>query len=197
MLYKAHPTKYAGAMFRSRLEARWAAFFDIAGWRWTYEPTDYAGWVPDFMLHPEKGNPIPVEVKPIEWPSHHEGCLAIVNERADLAKVRAYKAGEALILGAYILEEGNGKALMDDGWASINCVLGIIWNGECYGAGDPAVVYSGSRGRTFDFAGMFGFYGYRIGGDADGDHHLDPVSCSKVIRAWREAGNRVQWRASA
>jgi hypothetical protein len=47
---RAHPTTYAGQRFRSRLEARWAAFFDLAGWRWRYEPIDLEGWVPDFLV---------------------------------------------------------------------------------------------------------------------------------------------------
>ena len=47
---KAHPTKYNGVQFRSRLEARWAAFFDLAGWEWEYEPIDLVGWSPDFKL---------------------------------------------------------------------------------------------------------------------------------------------------
>lgn len=31
-------TRYAGCRFRSRLEARWAVFFDALGIRWEYEP---------------------------------------------------------------------------------------------------------------------------------------------------------------
>jgi len=30
-------TKYAGPLFRSRTEARWAVFFDAAGIEWQYE----------------------------------------------------------------------------------------------------------------------------------------------------------------
>ncbi|MEA2669684.1 MAG: hypothetical protein QOJ33_2618, partial [Chloroflexota bacterium] len=30
----AIPTTYDGVNFRSRLEAKWAAFFDLLGWRW-------------------------------------------------------------------------------------------------------------------------------------------------------------------
>jgi len=57
------PTYYDGIRFRSRLEATWAAFFDLCRWRWEYEPLDLKGWVPDFVLHgPE---PIAVEVKPV------------------------------------------------------------------------------------------------------------------------------------
>ena len=47
---KAHPTRYSGVQFRSRLEARWAAFFDLMGWKWSYEAVDLHGWVPDFHL---------------------------------------------------------------------------------------------------------------------------------------------------
>ncbi len=48
--FKAHPTQYNGVMFRSRLEARWAAFFDLCGFEWQYEPIDLYGWTPDFWL---------------------------------------------------------------------------------------------------------------------------------------------------
>lgn len=38
---KAIETRYAGCHFRSRLEARWAVFFDAAGIRWEYEPEGF------------------------------------------------------------------------------------------------------------------------------------------------------------
>jgi hypothetical protein len=47
---KAIPTIYSGVRFRSRLEAKWAAFFDRIGWPWEYEPFDLEGWAPDFLL---------------------------------------------------------------------------------------------------------------------------------------------------
>jgi hypothetical protein len=48
-------TQYKGYRFRSRLEARWAVFFDALGVRWEYEKEGYdlgeAGWyLPDFWL---------------------------------------------------------------------------------------------------------------------------------------------------
>lgn len=56
------PTTYRGTLFRSRLEARWAAFFDEMDWPWEYEPFDADGYIPDFAL---LGNrPLLVEVKP-------------------------------------------------------------------------------------------------------------------------------------
>lgn len=52
---KAIETVYAGYRFRSRLEARWAVFFDTLGIAWEYEKEGYdlgeAGWyLPDFWL---------------------------------------------------------------------------------------------------------------------------------------------------
>lgn len=38
---KAIETRYAGCRFRSRLEARWAVFFDTLGIAWEYEPQGY------------------------------------------------------------------------------------------------------------------------------------------------------------
>jgi hypothetical protein len=59
-------TVYHGYRFRSRLEARWAVFFDALGIEWVYEPEGYdlgeLGWyLPDFWL-PQLG--CLAEVKP-------------------------------------------------------------------------------------------------------------------------------------
>ncbi len=40
-MIKAIETSYAGCRFRSRLEARWAVFFDQIGIKWEYEPQGY------------------------------------------------------------------------------------------------------------------------------------------------------------
>jgi hypothetical protein len=52
---RAIETTYKGYRFRSRLEARWAVFFDVLGVDWEYEKEGYdlgaAGWyLPDFWL---------------------------------------------------------------------------------------------------------------------------------------------------
>lgn len=46
---------------RSRLETRWAAFFDELGWPWVYEPFQLGNYVPDFVL--QFHEPLLVEVK--------------------------------------------------------------------------------------------------------------------------------------
>lgn len=61
------PTTYNGVRFRSRLEARWAAYFDFrSDIRWSYEPLEMPGWIPDFSLHLSAfDKPFLAEVKPI------------------------------------------------------------------------------------------------------------------------------------
>lgn len=41
---------YNGLRFRTRLEARWAAFFDLAGWEWRTNPSPVNDWLPDFHV---------------------------------------------------------------------------------------------------------------------------------------------------
>lgn len=53
---KVIETEYEGYRFRSRLEARWAVFFDACGVKWEYEPEgfdlgDGLYYLPDFLLH--------------------------------------------------------------------------------------------------------------------------------------------------
>lgn len=63
----AIPTEYNGYLFRSRLEARWAVFFDALGIRYEYEPEgfdlgDGVWYLPDFYLPNINGGTY-VEVK--------------------------------------------------------------------------------------------------------------------------------------
>ena len=54
-MIKPIETHYKGYRFRSRLEARWAVFFDTLGVQWVYEPEgfelgDGVRYLPDFWL---------------------------------------------------------------------------------------------------------------------------------------------------
>lgn len=42
-MIKPIETRYAGCRFRSRLEARWAVFFDALKIEWEYEPEGVEG----------------------------------------------------------------------------------------------------------------------------------------------------------
>ena len=90
---QAIPTTYNGINFRSRLEAKWARFFDMAEWRWEYEPEDFGGYIPDFVLlgHTK----IYVEVKPTY--SSEE-----VRHKCSKAATLSDAVGRVLCLGATI-----------------------------------------------------------------------------------------------
>ena len=69
---KPIPTVYKGYRFRSRLEARWAVFFDVCGAKWEYEPEGFdlgngIYYLPDFVVY---------EVDSIHgWPFGSDGCI--------------------------------------------------------------------------------------------------------------------------
>lgn len=71
-------TNYAGCRFRSRLEARWAVFFDHLGVEWQYEPQGYTigplgtPYLPDFWLPASR---LWVEVK---GQFDHEGLETLI-----------------------------------------------------------------------------------------------------------------------
>jgi hypothetical protein len=54
------PVKYRGIKYRTRLEARWAAFFHHLRWDYTYDPLGNGS--PTFLVHGGEGDPFFVEV---------------------------------------------------------------------------------------------------------------------------------------
>lgn len=64
-------TRYKGYRFRSRLEARWAVFFDALELNWEYEPEGYdlgfgQLYLPDFLVRAADGDSHWVEVKGVK-----------------------------------------------------------------------------------------------------------------------------------
>jgi len=96
---KAHPTVYGAICFRSRLEATWAAFFDLCGWSWAYEPIDLEGWVPDFVLF--LARPVYVEVKPAPLaPLWDGGPAGLCDDGNGFYKAkRHWRSVDVLLLG--------------------------------------------------------------------------------------------------
>ena len=75
----AIPTFYDRIEYRSRLEARWAAFFDQLGWQYIYEPFDADHYIPDFIIHGD--GPLLVEIKPVVTPEEYKDVLTGVDRR--------------------------------------------------------------------------------------------------------------------
>jgi len=73
-------TRYKGYLMRSRLEARWAVYFDTLGVEWDYEPEGFdlgdAGlYLPDFWL---KTVNMWAEVKPTPFTTEEDAkCVAL------------------------------------------------------------------------------------------------------------------------
>ena len=64
---KAIETIYKGYRFRSRLEARWAIFFDMLNLKWDYEKEGYdmdgVRYLPDFFIDTGNGEGYFIEIK--------------------------------------------------------------------------------------------------------------------------------------
>ncbi|KAK1177908.1 hypothetical protein B7755_006885 [Streptomyces sp. NBS 14/10] len=93
-MVKAKETSYQGYRFRSRLEARWAVFFDTLGVRWEYEPEGYVldgkSYLPDFRLVLNERQ-IFAEVKNLAQ-DEHEG------RHVELCRALARSTGHSVLL---------------------------------------------------------------------------------------------------
>jgi hypothetical protein len=93
---KAIDTVYRGYNFRSRLEARWAVFFDTAKLTWTYEEEGYqlpSGWyLPDFRILEFD---MFIEIKPVDFNAKDKTSREYI-----LCQELAMTTGKAVCLNA-------------------------------------------------------------------------------------------------
>lgn len=183
-MIRAIPTSFAGINFRSRLEARWAAFFARIGWVYTYEPFDGNHYSPDFLIHNGK-RPLLVEVKPAVTADDYFTALPKVHDGL-LDWEYDY-----VILGAkpYIESE------------FINTTAGLYMNNSWWdGTGTRRPTRPGCEGHrhraaaaTWWIRGGSQLYlkpSFTRGGVVRGPQ----VSVPEVDQIWRGAGNDVQWK---
>lgn len=174
------PTRYHNTRFRSRLEARWAAFFDLVGWRWTYEPFDADGWIPDFLITGER--PFLVEVGP---------CVTEAEYRAKAAKPLRFTERPTLVLGAVArpaFASDYADLPPDPGYA------GLLVNEVPHVASGDVPAF-----RAFWFwpdargsAAVFSDFDCLPDGSFRTHGHADPALIEVL---WRRAGNDVAWRS--
>jgi len=178
----AIPTRYAGVQFRSRLEARWAAFFDACDWRWEYEPTDLHRYIPDFVLRFAAG-PVLVEVKP-------DLCGADLTPHARKI-IDGGWAADFVVCGAALLVPDSHP-----GQASIG-VMGQRQPGplgDGYTDLGHALLHTCKQCLSRSFHNAEGTWSCAVGGCYDGAHLIDRTERDDADGLWREAGNKVQWR---
>ncbi len=75
MIGKKNLREYDGVLFRSSLEAQWAAFFDLIGWKWEYRPLHFGAFEPSFKVLTRRNLVMMIEVKPIEASASQDEVL--------------------------------------------------------------------------------------------------------------------------
>lgn len=165
---KAHPTMYNGVQYRSRLEARWAAFFDLIHWEHEYEPIDLPGWSPDFR---------------VVFPCGHSACSG---SHSLLVEIKPY----------WRIEQFSGHPCMDYFYGIDNGQIpyGIcelpkeeqdrIWSEISIPADASAAFGANPEVTEWEMSH----------GGGGGPYSLIEWIQPGYSRLWKQAGNTVQWK---
>jgi hypothetical protein len=190
---RAYTTTYGGVEYRSRLEARWAAFFERIGWHYTYEPFDGDGYIPDFVIH--GASPMVAEVKPAVLRGEYLAPVPKVTQGLE-----RHWRHDILILGADPLPRLDTN--IRDWWPSTAGLLGQYFSAE------DVIDMDMEPGWDFDLAYWFtcphcrrtnvlhsvqSFHG-RPCGHYDGGY-FPRIDLRTIRQHWAEACNDVKWRA--
>lgn len=185
---KAFPTTYRGRQYRSRLEARWAAFFDALAWPHEYEPVDLGSWSPDFLLPRHR---CLVEIKPL---ATFDESVATKLTRAREQNLVAFDGKDAvydwlLICGVAPQKHARGaligwKYAREDGWREALIGWTDNWNKPTY----DADVIDYQEDGWLAASGNAGIYSQM--------HHPPPRALlGYTLEKWSAASNLVQWNA--
>jgi hypothetical protein len=178
-LIKARPTRYRGIMFRSRLEATWAAFFDQLQWPWEYEPFELNGWVPDFLIS-GKHKSLLVEIKPVDFTDQD---------------VEAKVAHAAQGYDCYLMIGGRQPMFESEILVFVNTMCRCGGNEaarRCEGWSPRALV--GLPDGGFDIVFEHGPYPMFRSGFEVGKKRIDEYMGREVWDLWARAKNATQWR---
>jgi len=175
---KSYPTRYKDQLFRSRLEAKWAAFFDLLKWPYVYEPYDLNGYIPDFIL--QFYEPLLVEVKP-------EILFKDLEQHTGKVEKSGWDKG-ILIVGADLFES---KFWGKDGYRAIG-LLGEFWPNEkidrVYTEGSLSYCTVCKRPSIHQVSGS---WYCRVAGCYEGGSTMEDFD--QGLSLWRQAGNEIQW----
>jgi len=168
-------TTYRDQRYRSRLEAQWAAFFDLLEWRHEYEPFRVGSWLVDFHL-PEF-NAL-VEIKPLDY----WGNWTDVWQRVSSA-MKSSGRRSAVILTRAMPDRCDG--IPSIGWCGLP------------GTGFAPKV-NAYISRWFN-AGSFypSVVGSQEGISREHDGPIDTALCDAVFLRWKAAGKIISATAQA
>lgn len=185
-------TTFLGIRFRSRLEARWAAFFHVLGVKWTYEIEAYRlstgdVYLPDFKIDLETET-VWCEVKPKGGDIRK--FIAFMRELPSSDNVM----GTVLSDPPEIVDMESHYQYINSGWGSYE---GAMWragetNGENCGHDGPYwfSVCGGCGASYFTFMG-WNKYGHHKSGCVCADEKY--ARDSKLIAAYRAARTTRFW----
>lgn len=188
-------TKYNGIEYRSRLEARWAAFMRNIGWDITYEPFDGDGYIPDFLVQGPR--PMLVEVKPAVTQAEYQA--AVPKAETGLA---AHWEHDILIVGAtpFPPHMGNSWDQPTAGWLGERM---DHWYDQVPESDRAAWEWDAAEWitclnckKTSVYHTMMMFVG-RPCGCYDGDGYLGRPNMPLLESMWADACNDVKWRGRA
>lgn len=157
-MIKAIETEYKGYKFRSRLEARWAVFFDAMGIAYEYEPEgfmldDGTKYLPDFYIHIKRRH-YDNEICP-------DGCYVEVKgnmSAEDLRKIKLFSKHYPIIVLGNIPENSmeyvNAHDEIYNSYGYIDgddyCAMFSKYNGDVWIAGGDHDQYD--LGKSMDIA---------------------------------------------
>ncbi len=202
------PTVYNGVQFRSRLEARWACFFDLCGWHWQYELADLAGWIPDFLITPYRAT--------------KDANFALCSESAFWVEVRPGDLQDGLVEKVTVAQSGRkwrDVLLLGDGpqageskWFDVAGQMVTVFSNRIRkkytrlihfavvivgGIHSPELVVRHGDDSYAATLLQMGYSGDCLMLDADTNIALVGEDSREIgRRLWIEAGNRVQWKGA-
>ena len=99
---------YNRLLFKTELEARWAAFFDLAGWKWHSNPVPVKDWSPDFR--------VTFDCSHSECNGSHTLLVAVM----PYSKIESFDSHPCLAygFGGWIPENGGIGLIPEDGGAA-------------------------------------------------------------------------------
>lgn len=191
------PTVYRGREYRSRLEARWAAFFHRLGWTHEYEPFDLGAWSPDFLLYAGQGAELLVEIKPIDEFDQDVWAKVVDGASTQLGHAGNPESDPLItVLLTRLAPQNIEGEPVDIGW------FGFSWDGFNPRAAKIAWVMREER-PSFD-AHVVSIEGTRLQfacGDVQpffvpgGQFSFMPQSYNEhTMKLWGDATSEVQWR---
>lgn len=178
-LMPAIPTLYKGIQFRSRLEAKWAAFFDLIQVAWSYEPVDFHGWIPDFRI-----NDALLDVKP--WREFDRTIQEKIEESGAPIDKSYVLADEPFIhpLVPFVRQIGWR-------WSGAPLLLALRATGGNGYSGEYLFIdlYVEDKLTAFPACGF-----YDEGQPTLGVEQWDLTTGVEIEKRWADACNQTQWR---